>query len=320
MAIKPNIDGPLVDTLEDKVIYYREQLLNELATMFKWTGFDNTVPVDYLERTLVREGYALFFNTDLFGHDVMGCRVTGYNRHNLPVNAEVVTNSTVMEYPNIISRRLKYQTDGPQALNEFNDLEDGVLIQNMPYGQNMQNIVNFFAHRMALALQAFDTQLLYANLPYIFVVDGDDVEQSVRKLFNDIFTGKPNIIVDKALLKENKDRAGVPTNINFLAKDIMDVMNEWMMKFRERVGFDTAGVDKKERVLGAEVESNKQHTKSVVEVMLQQRQIAAENINYFFGRSISVNLLHDPEEDIDYSEGDEDYGTGDSGVEELTEN
>jgi hypothetical protein len=160
----------------------------------------------------------------------------------------------------------------------------------MAYGENCHEIVDHFAQRLALAQQAFDTNLMWANVPYIFQTASDDTRLSIEKMFASIFNGEPFIISDKSLFQDNKDRAGLPTDINFIGKDLLDVHNEIMMKFRQTVGFETAGVDKAERVNTLEVQSNDQHTKTVLQIMLQQRKIACDNINAFFGVNVEVDL------------------------------
>jgi len=169
-------------------------------------------------------------------------------------------------------------------------LTDGVLIRNREDGASMKDIVDHYAYRLALAQQAFDTSLLWANVPYIFQVSSDDVKISIEKMFNDIFTGKPFVIVDKYLLADNKDRAGVP-GVPYIGKELMDTLNEIMMKFRQTVGIETAGVDKAERVGKFEVDSNEQHTKTALRIMLEQRQLACESINAFFNLNITVSVV-----------------------------
>jgi kynurenine formamidase len=131
-------------------------------------------------------------------------------------------------------------------------------------------------------------------------------------MFSDIFTGQPFIITDKSLFTDNKDRAGLPTGIPFIGKDLMDVQNEIMMKFRQTVGFDTAGVDKAERTNTLEIQSNDQYTETVLQIMLRQRKIAVESINAFFGTDISVDVLTPPQPT--QTQGGEPGGTGDGGT------
>jgi hypothetical protein len=280
--------------------------------MFEWKGLPTTVPADYIERNLIRHGYVLFYEDEDIGQDVLRCEVMGYNRHEMPVQARTFTPNTIGEQTTI-TRNLKRLTDSKTAIEDFDRTKDGVLIMNMASwtakGQNMGMIVNFFAERLALAQQAFDTNLMWANIPYMFQTGSDETRLSIEKMFSDIFSGQPFIITDKSLFTDNKDRAGLPTDIQFIGKDLLDVHNEIMMKFRQTVGFDTAGVDKAERTNTLEIQSNDQHTKTVLQIMLQQRQIAVESINAFFGTEIEVDIF--AKEEI---QGGGDNGTGDSGA------
>lgn len=309
-------DAPTIP--DDKIHYYREQLYRELSHMFKWDNLPQTVPHDYLERTLIRNGYVLFYEDENIGLDVLRAEVMGYNRHNYPTSARTFTPTTNEEVRPQITRNIKRLSDSENVIELFNPKTDGVLISNMEYGQNSREIVEHFAQRLALTQQAFDTNLVWTNIPYIFQVGNDEARLSIEKMFNQIFTGKPFTIVDKYLFADNKDRSGVPTGIPFIGKELMDTRNEIMMKFRETVGITTAGVDKAERTNTLEITSNAQHTKTVLQIMLEQRQIAAENINAFFGTNISVDVIgkeeieqaeEQQEENEDLGEG-EDTGTG----------
>lgn len=307
-----------IPQLPDNLVnFYREQLYRELSHMFKWNNLPTTVPQDYLERSLVRHGNVLFYEHPGIGLDILQAEVIGLNRHNLPTHARAYTMTTNNEIKQPIERVVKRLADSSQAVEEFNPQTDGVLIRNREDGASMRDIVDHYAYRLALAQQAFDTSLLWANVPYIFQVSSDDVRISIEKMFNDIFTGKPFVLVDKYLLADNKDRAGVP-GVPYIGKELMDTLNEIMMKFRQTVGIETAGVDKAERVGKFEVDSNEQHTKTVLQIMLEQRQLACESINAFFNLDVSVSVVgvdrnqnhYKEEEDEEWEEG-EDYGEGD---------
>lgn len=308
----PQPPGNIVD-------FYREQLYRELSHMFRWKNLPTTIPQDYLERSLIRHGNVLFYEHPDLGLDILQAEVIGHNRHNLPTHARAYAMTTNNEISQPIERVIKRLADSSRAVEEFNPQTDGVLIRNREDGASMRDIVDHYAYRLALAQQAFDTSLLWANVPYIFQVSSDEVKLSIEKLFHDIFTGKPFVIVDKYLLADNKDRSGVP-GVPYIGKELMDTLNEIMMKFRQTVGIETAGVDKAERVGKFEVDSNVQHTKTVLQIMLEQREIACENINAFFGLNVSVSVVgrEDLEELEEMGEGEE-YGTSDGGTEELTE-
>ena len=307
---KPNVPTIPGDILQ----FYERQLYRELSHMFEWHNLPKSIPVDYLETQLVKTGKVMFYYDDLIGHDVLMCEATGYNRHNLPTQARAFTPNTEGQ-ETMVERNIVWLSDG--ELTEFDKEKSCVLIRNREDGQGMRDIVEHYAHRLALTQIALDTNLVWANIPFYFQVDSDEMRISIEKMFANLLTGKPFIMVDKYLFKDNQDKTGLPTDIPFIAKEIMDVRNEIMMKFREDVGIDTTGVDKAERVGKFEVDSNKQYTKTVLQIMLEQRQIACENINHFFGLDISVSVVG--QEFLDHEEGGGEDGEGDGGTTPPTE-
>ena len=301
---------------DDKVHYFREQLFAELSHMFTWEGLPENIPIDYLERNLTRSGFVMFYEDDEIGHDILRCGARGYNRHEQPTEALAITSSDdLQDYSQ--KRAIKRLSDGKKAVELFDPKTDCVLIQNMDYGQNLHDIVDHFAQRLALAQQSFDTNLMWTNLPYIFKVENADMKLSIESMFASIFSGEPFIVTDKMMFAQNADRTGLPTDIKYIGKELLDTLNEIMMKFRERVGFDTAGVDKAERLVTAEVKSNNQHTRTCLEIMLRQREIAANTINAFYGLSVTVKptgadeQAEDMTQTLDDEEGNEN-GTNDN--------
>ena len=173
---------------DDKIRYFEEQLARELSNLFVWENLPDTIPHDYLERNLIRSGFVLFYEDDKIGHDVLRCEVTGYNRHERPTHARTYTASTVSDTSNV-TRRLRYLSDNKEITDTFDPTKDGVLIRNMEYGQSAWTIIKHYAYRLSLAQQAFDTQLLYANIPYIFATSDKDTKLSIERMFKSIFEG-----------------------------------------------------------------------------------------------------------------------------------
>ena len=301
--------------------YYEEQLYRELAHMFEWTNMPATIPLDYLERNLIRHGHVMFFEDEQVGLDILRATPRGYNRHEQPIEAYSSPSSQKMDEVNkYVERKVKRLTDSENAVEDFDPVADCVLITNMAHGQSCKEIVDHFAERLAFCQLAFDTNLLWQNIPYFFLTDSNDTKLSVEKMFNEaLYTGDPFIHIDKHLLASNSERNGVPSDVKYIGKELMDTRNEIMFKFRETVGITTAGVDKAERANTLEVTSNAQHTKTVLQIMLEQRKIAAENINAFYDQSVSVDVIGADLEHQSEGQGGEEDSTGDGGIEEFAE-
>src|SRR5690606_13879060 len=99
---------------------------------------------------------------------------------------------------------------------------------------------------------------IWQNLPPIFTASSPDMVLSIKTMFSAITEGKPWVILDKDMLVAGK---GIPVEYidvkNKLA-DIYDAMNEIYGSFKETVGINSPGADKKERLLTDEVNANNQ--------------------------------------------------------------
>src|SRR5699024_5847820 len=230
---------------DDKEQFFREQLYREISNMFIWEGLPKTIATDYLERTLIRDGRVLYYEHENIGQDVLSAEPLGHNRHNMPTQARATVHTTDNDISGPVERRIRRLTDSDHVIGEFDTLKDGVLIYNMEHGQSCRSIVNHYAKRLSILQRAFDTNILWQNMPYYFKTDSDETKLSLTKMIEDaLYTGKPFIMVDKYLFQSNENREGVPTKIPYIADKIMDSMNEIRMSFRKDIGIDSAGVDK----------------------------------------------------------------------------
>lgn len=297
---------------DDKINYFREQLYREISNLFEWEGMPDEIPLDYLERTLIRHGTVMFFKEEeTYGYMALRCSARYYNVYGQPTQAYAVT-------PNMEQNtHYRERTVAYQYTQELNPDDMCVIIQNMEGGQPISQIVDFYATRMALIFQAFDTNALWQNVPQIFRVNDKTLKLTIEKLFSDVQTGKPFVVVDKEMLGE---AGGVQTDeitAEFRLDKLLDVYNELKGKFYETVGINTPGADKKERLITDEVNANNQSTQTALQVMLSMREKAAMEIGKLYpDLTITVKLKgeEDPEEVEEEEEVEED-GDGDDGAE-----
>lgn len=291
---------------DNKVMFYKKKLVREVSNLFKWEGLPDEIPYDYLEKTLISQGMAMFFyDENAYGYMALRCGKRGHNLYDQPTTAFAVAPNDQLLKTNY-TRTIVHRYD-----EDIGKDKACVLINNMYMGEGLNEIIDHYAYRLALVQQAFDTNAIWQNVPVIMTVDNANMKLSVDKLFADIFKGKPWVLVDNQLLgKENGTQAD-PITVPFLLDKLYDAKNEIYNEFKATIGIDHVAVDKKERLIVGEVESNEQSTETCLEIMLSQRRIACEEINKVFGLNISVKV------NGDYDLGGEDSGTGDNGVEEL---
>ena len=292
---------------DDKIQFYRQSLIREVSNLFEWENLPDSIPQDFLEYTLITEGRVMFFyELDTFGYMCLPCGVQGYNVYRRPVTAFAVA-------PNTDGYKTRYERNIVYKYTPDIDPSKGcVLIENIYGGQPLIDVINFYALRMAMVQQAFDTNCLWQNVPVIFPVPDQDTRLSIERLFADIYSGKPWVIVDNFLMAGEKPiQAGV-TPVPFLLDQLLDALNELRAKWHEEIGINTAGADKKERLLTDEVNANNQAIKTTLQIMLSQREKACEEIsNLFPDLSPSVKVRGQEEERYYIEDGLSEEGDGD---------
>lgn len=293
---------------DDKLNFFTDKLIREVSNLFIWKDLPDEIPVDYLESALIRDGRVMFFkDEDAFGYMALSATVKGYNIYGKPVEA-VSTAPNTQGDKNYFKRLVvqSYVTDIKP--------EDGcVLIENMYNGQSLMSIINFYAARMANVQKAFDTNALWQNLPVMWAVPDSKTKLSIEKLFEDIASGKPWVIVDQQLQAIGKEGVSAgAVEVPFLLDKLFDAQNEVYSAFKATVGINTTGADKKERLVVDEAKSNDQAIQTCLQIMLSQREKACKEINKLYGLNVRVNVLQAQKEDDD--------GNRDDGIEALASN
>ncbi len=271
---------------DDKHKFYIKKLRREVSNLFRWEGLPSEIPVDYLEKTLIEHGTVMFFyEENVYGYMALRCGVRGYNLYDQPTTAYAVA-------PNDQGLEVNYTRTIVHKYDENIGKDRAcVLINNMYMGESLLPTIDHYAYRLALIQQAFDTNTVWQNIPVVFSTDSDTKKLSIEKLFNDIMSGKPWVIVDNALLARENGVQADPLDIPFLLDKLYDAKNEVYNEFRMTMGIDSPGADKAERLLVDEVNSNRQITETCLEIMLSQRKIACEELKKVFGLEVSVEVI-----------------------------
>ena len=291
---------------DDKIEFYRRKLWREVSNLFKWEGLPDEIPVDYLERILVRKGMALFFkDEEAYGYMALECAIKGYNMYRQPTTAHCTA-------PNDQGKKSYFQRTIIHKYDENVPIEKAaVLINNMYNHEPLYEIIEHYAYRLTLVQNAFDTNALWQHIPVTWSVNDNNMKLSIEKWFVDMLSGKPLIMMDKTLLAGDNEIIGNVTEVPFLLDKLMDAKNEIYNEFKATIGLNAPGADKKERLVVAEATSNDESKETCLNIMLSQRKIAAEEINSVFGLNVSVDLAYSEEMEV------EEDGTSDDRTEDL---
>lgn len=272
-------DLPTILDVPSKTTYFREQLYREISNLFEWEGLPEEIPLDYLERTLVRHGQVMFFyEPDTFGYMALRASNRYNNVYGRPTQAYSVS-PNMENHTYYRERTIAYNYTPEDKLDKDKMC---VLIQNMEGSQPISDIVDFYSRRMALVTQAFDTNALWQNVPLIFRVGDSSIKLSIEKLMGKIYSGNPFIITDKDMLVEGGGVEVTELKQEFKLDKLLDTINALKHEFLETIGINTPGADKKERLLTDEVNANNQSIETALSVMLEARKRACDEIKRLY--------------------------------------
>lgn len=260
---------------------YYDWLKSLCLAMFEWVGFPETVNVRYLETALFDHGKALFFKDELRGFLCLKCTPgSDMNIYSEPLAWKIIAHGYDANIP-------AYQ---------------GVLIRNNDIEQPTHFQVAAFSERLAKTERITDINLNAQRTPY-FITGTDKQMLTLVNLFKKVNDGDPVIYGDKSQI--NLDSVKVlRTDAPFIV-DKLDIhkTNLWNEALTF-LGIFNANTDKRERLITDEVQANDQLVQMNANVLLKNREIAAEQINEMFGLNVSVKLREDYKQDYSTGWGD----------------
>ena len=245
---------------------------NMAINVFKWSGLPEGIEERYIEKTLFDRGQMLFFRDPQKSYMALPCG----NGHMLDVYGEPLT----------------YRAEGLNYNKEYKR-KDCVLIENNKLRTPTSDTLFFFVRKLYEAERAMDVNLQTSKMPWVIVCDEKKL-LTYKEVFRKIDDNEPAIFGASGL---SLDAIQVlPTRGEFIGNDLMDFSHGVENKLLTFLGVDNLPVDKKERLVTGEVESNDQQVETNADLMLEARQRACEKINEMFGLNVSVELRHKPKE------------------------
>ena len=254
------------DNIERETIrltkYYQMLALNR----YKWENLPNGIESRYIEQMLYDNGECAMFD-----HPDLGlCVLRSSSRENLNIYGEP-TKITVTGFN---EHRTVMMDECVRILN--NDL-------GLP---TLEHIV-YYARRMAEIDDIIMQNLRQQRVPYLFATDENNA-LSMKTLYDRIYQGEPAIFIDKEMLKgEPENIMVIPTLAPYLVDKLQIQKQEMERELLTFLGINNT-LEKKERLIVDETNSNNQFIKMASDIGFKQRQLACEQMNEMFGLNIRV--------------------------------
>ena len=259
------------DNIERETIrltkYYQMLALNR----YKWENLPNGIESRYIEQMLFDNGECAMFD-----HPDLGlCVLRSSSRENLNIYGE----PTKLSLSGFNEHRTVMMDECVRIMN--NDLA----LPTLP------DIV-YYARRMAEVDDIIMQNLRQQRVPYLFATNENN-QYSIKSLYDRIYQGEPAIFVDKEMLKGEPENIMVlPTQAPYLVDQLQIQKQEMERELLTFLGINNT-VEKKERLLVDETNSNNQFIKMASDIGFKQRQLACEQMNEMFGLNVTIKETQD---------------------------
>ena len=254
------------DNIEMETIRLTKHYQMLALNRYKWENLPNGIESRYIEQMLYDNGECAMFDHPDFGLTVL----RSSSRENLNIYGE----PTKLTLTGFNEHRTVMADECVRILN--NDLA-------LP---TYQNII-YYARRMAEIDDIIMQNLRQQRVPYLFATD-DNNSYSLKALYDRMYQGEPAIFVDKEMLSgQSENIMVIPTTAPYLVDKLQIQKQEMERELLTFLGINNT-LEKKERLLQDETNSNNQFIKMSSDIGFKQRQLACQMINEKFGLNVRV--------------------------------
>ena len=254
------------DNIEREAVRLTQHYQMMALNRYKWENLPNGIESRYIEQMLYDNGECAMFD-----HPNLGlCVLRSSSRENLNIYGE----PTKLSLTGFNEHRSVMMDECVRIMN--NDLA----LPTLP------NIV-YYARRMAEIDDIIMQNLRQQRVPYLFATDENN-SFSMKALYDRMYQGEPAIFIDKEMLKgEPENIMVIPTVAPYLVEKLQIQKQEMERELLTFLGINNT-LEKKERLLVDETNSNNQFIKMASDIGFKQRQLACEQMNEMFGLNIRV--------------------------------
>ena len=285
------VDNLLVN--DATFIDYLERFKKVALSVFEWVNLPKSMNAMGLEKCLYYNGQASLLKDKRFGFINTNCCTNGdLNIYGLPVNFNCYSfgyNSNRKLYTGLIEGLT-------EAQKEQREFYECILVQNNWDRTPTAGSMELFALRLYEAERTADTNIKAQKTPVLLLVD-EAQRLTMENMYSQYDGNKPFIFGDKKNLNPDSLRA-IKTDAPFIADKIIDYKKEIWNEALTFLGINNIMVDKKERLITDEANSNNELINLTLQSYLAPRQEACRQFNEKFGltgtdKEISVRVRSD---------------------------
>lgn len=269
-----------IDSNELNVLTYYDYLnrFEKVArNVFEWINLPKSMNADYLEKCLYYYGQASIIKDKTFGFINLKASDSGeINIYDLPTKLHCYSNNFET------NRKLYVSSEGlTEEQRKAKETQECILVRNTWDRIPTYGTMNLFALRLYEAERTSDTNLKAQKTPIMLVVD-EKQRLLMENLYNQYNGNMPFIFGDKLQLDKGLIQA-IKTDAPFLLDKLQDYKKEIWNEALTFLGINNIMIDKKERLITDEANSNNELINLNLQSFLAPRKEACKQFNEKFG-------------------------------------
>lgn len=272
-----------------KSAYFANYLFQRVLSVF---DFDIPVYWDkaYFLYNLFYFGYIGIIPGGKYGEWIpQACGLTGYDLYYRPTHL-LIANPYAQEL----------NSDGDK--DRYKIGKNCGLIKVQPNWHSVYDIVSLYADMLAESLEGMAFNLINSKFAYVFATSKKSIAESFKKMYDQIQSGNPAVVVDKALFDEKTGELAVQMmnatgdvyNMSERLADFRKILN----MFDTEIGIPSVNYEKKERMVVDEVNANNVETESLSDIWLETLREGIDNVNALTGLTLQVSKRYGGEQNV----------------------
>lgn len=246
-----------------------DRLFELAVNRFKWINLPETCDERFLENSLFKKGFCLFFKDEVIGYLTLRATLGGQlDVYNIPID------------------RRAYANNGYQ--NNLNNKNSVIIMNNSRYLPDIMTIENY-ALQLYEIKRAYYVNIKRQKTPQI-VLTSMQQRLTFENLIEQYDGNVPFILGDKNFQKELDDVINIDTSTPFIADKLSVQFHTIWNEALTYLGIVNSNTDKKERLVENEVAGNNGAVEMQRNIALTARKRACEKINRMFGLDIEVEF------------------------------
>lgn len=246
---------------------HNKYTLAKTLSMFDYSKLPDSIPEQELERILQEKGLAFIYEYDSKLYAFTGS-LTGskdmYNRYT-EININIVKDNTI--------KTVK--------------VDDGVLFLNDDYSLGLLPLIEKYS---SLIIENEISLMMYAynsRIQKIISASDDITKESAESYLKDVVNGKLAIVGESKFLQDLKVQGG-NISVGQSLTDLIEYNQYLKASLYNEIGIQANINNKKERLITAEVEQNKELLYPLVNNMFTNRVKAVDELNKKYDLDVSV--------------------------------